>query len=171
MNRIFAIIIIALVALPVTLLASTHSQEVAFENTAAINVDSKDITIYQRNPLLGNRHIMFVGYFFTSFSGILDGSFSIYDKSTGVNTSYNFIVDARSRYMSDAYDSIELVLPPGEYIIYFDPDVRLKYVLYTRGWLAGEIPDNVNTLQFGMAGLAGFVFFMVCIVFLKRNNS
>jgi hypothetical protein len=171
-SRIITIIILALAALPVTLLASTHSQEVAFENTVAINVESMDVTIYQRNPLLGNRHVMFVGYFFSSFQGTIDGSFSIYDKSTGLTTEYSFFVDASSPYMSDAYDTVELVLPPGEYTIYFDPDARLNYKLYTRGWLADltTSPDNVNIFQFLMAFLALVPFLIVLVALLKRDG-
>lgn len=171
-ETLICILLLIIGALPPILFTSTISQEVLWDNNSHSSSSVQQITIYQWNPLLGNRYVILVGGTFTSFIGTVNGDFKIYDITRGRNTTYPFEVDATNTYIETSYTSIELVLPPGDYIINYTADVSpISYYLFSRGWFINtNNAREVNLIQFAAIGVFWFLFVVITII-TKRHYS
>ncbi len=165
-ETLICILLLIIGALPPILFTSTISQEVFWDNNSHSSSSVQQITIYQWNPLLGNRYVILVGGTFTSFVGTVNGDFKIYDITRGRNTTYPFEVDATNTYIETSYTLIELVLLPGDYIINFTSDVTyISYYLFTRGWFINtNNAREVNFYQFIAIGVFCLLFVVITIL-------
>lgn len=165
-ESLICILLLIIGALPPILFTSTISQEVLSDSNSYYSSSVQQITIYQWNPLLGNRYVILVGGRFISFIGTVNGDFKIYDITRGQNTTYPFEVDATSSYVQTSYTSIELVLPPGNYIINYTSDVsHVSYYLFTRGWFMNiNNAREVNLYQFVAIGVSCLLFVVITLL-------
>lgn len=165
-ETLICILLLIIGTLPPILFTSTLSQEVLRDSNTYSSSSVEQITIYQWNPLLGNRYVILVGGTFTSLIGTVKGDFKIYDLTRGRNTTYPFEVDATSNYIQTSYTSIELVLPPGDYIINYTADASyITYYLFTRGWFMNiNNAREVNLYQFIAIGVFCLLFVVITIL-------
>ncbi len=168
------IILIIIGLIPIILFVSTYSVEIWSDNNwSAVREGHEDFTIPPPNFLLGDRYTLIAGNYYTSFSWFIEGNFTILNKATGQNQTYDIFIDATTNYVSWSSDHIELILSPGEYTIFWHTDYAIRYYIYSHGWFMSDLDDpkqandmqNLITLA---AGTYGAVFALVGIYFVYR---
>jgi len=161
---------------PVILFASTYSVEIWSDyNWSAVREGHEDFTIPSPNFLLGDRYTLIAGNYYTSFSWFVEGNFTILNKATGQNHTYDIFIDATTNYASWSSDHIELILSPGEYTIFWHTDYAIRYHLYSHGWFMTDLndPEQANDAQnliTMVAGMYGAVAVIVGIIFISRSR-
>jgi len=161
------IVIILIGLTPVILFASSYSTEVWRDsNWSDDDQGQEDFTIPNPNPLLGDRYMLIVGRSFSSFQGYIEGNVTIMSKATMENQTFQIYIDATTPYWSWSSDHHVVILPPGEYTIFwqltpFNPGMYI----YSHGWFITEHdePREVNGIQTLITMVSGFVAFIIAM--------
>lgn len=160
-NLIIRILIIIVVLSPTALFALTLSRRVMYiNNWGDLDEGQEDFNIETPTPLLGNKYKLIVGNYFSAFQGIVTGNITIMSKATEQNQSFQIYIDATTDIASWDSDHHALILPPGEYTIFwqltpFAPTMQI----YTHGWFMtdNDDPQNVNGIQILIIMITGFI--------------
>ncbi|GAH89003.1 unnamed protein product, partial [marine sediment metagenome] len=95
----------------------------------------EDFTIQNPNPLLGNRYMLIVGSYFSGFQGYIEGNVTIMNKATGENQTFKIYIDATTYIASWDSDHFVVILPPGEYTLFWQTTpIGIDYYIYSHGW-------------------------------------
>lgn len=161
------IVLILIGLTPVIFFASSYSTEVwSDSNWSNDDQGQENFTIPNPNPLLGNRYMLIVGSYFSSFQGYIEGNVTIMNKATRENQSFQIYIDATTSYASWDSDHHVVILPPGEYTIFWHlaPGAPGMYI-YSHGWFITEHdePREVNGLQTLITMVSGFVGFIIVL--------
>jgi len=164
---IIGITLIIIGLTPVILFASSYSTEVWRDsNWSDDDQGQEDFTIPNPNPLLGDRYMLIVGSYFSSFQGYIEGNVTIMNKATGENQTFLIYIDATTYYASWDSDHHVVILPPGEYTIFWQlaPGAPGMYI-YSHGWFITEHdePREVNGLQTLITMISGFIALFIAI--------
>ena len=161
------ILIVVIGLSPVILFALTFSTEVWYDKNWSNDAQGQeDFSIHPPNPLLGDRYMLIVGDYFSSYQGYIEGTVTIYNKGTGETQNFNINIDATSSYQGWDSDHHVVFLPPGEYTILWDfTPFAVDMYIYSHGWLMIEHdePREVNGLQTLITMVSGFLAVIIVI--------
>lgn len=164
---IIGITLIIIGLTPVILFASSSSTEVWSDfNWNLLSEGQKDFTIPNPNPLLGNKYMLIVGDYFTEFQSYIEGTVIIINKATGETQTFNIYIDATSLVVSWDSDHHVVILPPGEYTIFWQTTpIGVHYYIYSHGWfmIEHDEPREVNQLQNLITMISGFIVLFIAI--------
>lgn len=146
---------------PIILFALTFSTEVWYDtNWSNDDQGQEDFTISFPNLLLGDRYMLIVGDYFSSYQGYISGTVTIVNKGTGETQIFNINIDATTSYVGWDSDHHVVFLPPGEYTILWDfTPFAVDMYIYSHGWfmIEHDEPREVNQLQTLITMVTGFV--------------
>jgi len=172
--RSIAIIIIALS--PTSLFVFSSSTEVWNDsNWADLDKGQEDLTIPNPKLLLGDRYMLIVGNYFSAFMGYIYGNITIMSKATGENQTFQIYIDATTAAASWDSDHHVLILPPGEYTIFWDlTPFAPSMFIYNHGWfmIEHDEPRETNQLQNLIIMVSGFIgaFIAIAVILSYVRN-
>lgn len=170
------IVLIIIGFTPAILFAMSSSTEVWNDsNWQELRESQEDFTIQNPNPFLGNRYMLIVGNYFSAYQGYIEGNVTIMNKATSENQTFQIYIDATTSSASWDSDHHVVILPPGEYTIFWEiTPFFVNFRIYRHGWFMVEHddPNEVNGLQNLIIMVSGFVgFFITIFVFISISNK
>lgn len=175
-DLIGGIILILIGLVPGILFAFSPSTEV-WSDITQDHEGQEDFTISNPNPLLGDKYMLIAGQHFSLYTGYINGNVTIMNKATGENQTFIIYIDATTSYQGWASDHHVVILPPGEYTIFWETTpLGVGYYIYSHGWFMvdHDDPSEVNGLHsiiIMVSGIYGTIFTVSGIYLVIRRRK